>query len=416
VQFLTNSSWTQACQCCLPEAQVRQTLIAPVTCTGFNPLKENCSCTNATLSNTTNATNLTCNCIHSISNTFAQGLSFPSQGQCDCGDYLLGTKSCRCCIPYDVQVQQMTPTCASNQILEAAMCSSLGNRTTNLTCSSSSKRNNLGSLTFQNVLTNASSCYCHPGTSLVKACNCCLSETQYTQTKPTCADSRISTACQCSPNVANGTLACSCANTYFNTTPTVLTAQASNCACASPVANQTTVACQCCATQREIVPLPTCSAQQSFANCNKCAYNATSKNVTCSCTGGHALNQNNAVSLNSVATPLSQCACVNGQNGTTCSCCVSNSLWLTATPTCDLSQTTSEKCACRNVSSTAVVLEQLWSMMNVTSNVTCQVTGYNGELCQATPLTNTTRVWNNAFACYAKAVCGYNYTANTCGW
>jgi hypothetical protein len=231
LKITSSSTWTQDCQCCLADDQVRASLIPAVTCSGFNPMKEQCSCTNATLSNTTNATRLTCNCMNSVSNALSTGLSFPNSGQCDCADILIGTKTCNCCIPYDVQVHQMTPTCTANSSLEACMCS--GN-TTSKSCACSSQRANLGGLTFASIPTNASSCYCTPGSDVIKACNCCVSETQFLQVKPTCVANKESTSCQCSSKAVNGSLACSCANRYFFNTVSSLSLNSQNCACASP--------------------------------------------------------------------------------------------------------------------------------------------------------------------------------------
>lgn len=160
--FYSNGTYTQNCNCCLKDEFVRSNLLQPVECQGPNSLKEQCSCTNSTLSNTTNATKLTCNCIHPVSNVLASNLVFQSIGQCDCANIDSGVKACNCCVPYDTQVQQMTPICAAASNLESCMCSAQSGNSTKQTCSCSSQRSNLGNLTFSNIVNNNSACYCNP--------------------------------------------------------------------------------------------------------------------------------------------------------------------------------------------------------------------------------------------------------------
>lgn len=413
----SNSTWSQSCSCCLANDFVRNQLIPPVTCQGFNPLKETCSCTNATISNSSSSAQLICNCIHPTSYVAATGLVLPAQGQCDCPTVTLGTQACNCCVPYNVQVQQMTPVCANNSQLESCSCST---NYTSLNCNCNSTRPNLGGLLFQNINTNTSSCYCTPSnTSAPKACNCCQSESSFLKVTPTCSAGRAPAQCQCGTNATNGVLNCSCANYLFFNKQIQVNASTQNCACASPSnSSQSSVNCTCCTSSSDMIPSPTCSAQQQTqsANCTQCAYNSTSKTVTCNCAGVSVLNAMNPVSLTNVTSPLDKCGCSNSAAGTSCSCCVNQALWLTATPTCNSNLTSSESCQCRNASSQVPVQQLAWTMVAQTNNVTCRVTGYNGELCQSTLNTNTTRVWNNTFACYAKAVCTYQPSTMSCGW
>lgn len=62
----TNKTWSQSCQCCLADDFVRANLLAPVTCPAQS-LKEQCLCTNQTVSNSSALTSLSCDCLHPAS-------------------------------------------------------------------------------------------------------------------------------------------------------------------------------------------------------------------------------------------------------------------------------------------------------------------------------------------------------------
>ena len=218
-----NKTWTQSCRCCLPETLVRSNLISPVTCDSGS-IKENCVCNNQTLSNTTNATSLTCSCAFPTGNqVVAQNLKFPSQGQCDCDNITLGTKNCKCCVSAAVQVQQQQPICPANQTIQGCQCT--GNSTSQQ-CNCLSSRTGF---LYTNMTTVApSSCFCQGNTT--KSCSCCVADSQFQQSKMQCnSPSESPATCSCSST--NSTLACSCVNKYFFNTPTALTFPSNGCAC-----------------------------------------------------------------------------------------------------------------------------------------------------------------------------------------
>ena len=101
------NSWSQACRCCPPEEFVRTKLIPAVTCSGNLAQKQQCSCLNQTISNSSSATLFACDCRNPVNNVITS-LVYPSVNpQCDCDNVLLGTKNCSCCVSYDVQSAQL---------------------------------------------------------------------------------------------------------------------------------------------------------------------------------------------------------------------------------------------------------------------------------------------------------------------
>lgn len=123
-----NKTWAQQCSCCLPSEFVRTKLIPAVTCPDSSYIKEQCQCLNATISNSS-VTSLSCSCMNPTSNVIASGLTYSGASQCDCSDILLGSKSCNCCVPQTVQVQQLQPVCQANTTTQSCQCASTVNST-----------------------------------------------------------------------------------------------------------------------------------------------------------------------------------------------------------------------------------------------------------------------------------------------
>jgi len=94
-------SFDQQCQCCLADDFVAKNLIGPVVCSKPTDIKESCACLNQTVANST-FTTLSCNCKHPVTSVVSSGLQYPSQGQCDCDNNTLGSKTCQCCVPQDI--------------------------------------------------------------------------------------------------------------------------------------------------------------------------------------------------------------------------------------------------------------------------------------------------------------------------
>lgn len=107
-QTVTNvaaGTFQQACQCCIADEFVRKNLFAPVTCPKASDLKETCLCRNQTISNNSMVSTLSCDCQHPISNVVSNNIQYPSEGLCDCDNYTIGTKTCKCCVAIDIQIQ-----------------------------------------------------------------------------------------------------------------------------------------------------------------------------------------------------------------------------------------------------------------------------------------------------------------------
>jgi len=259
-----NKTWAERCKCCLQDSFVSSNLLAPVTCdSGF--IKESCVCNNQTLSNTTTATSLTCNCAFPTGNqVVASNLKYPSQGQCDCEDINIGTKNCKCCVSPAVQVQQQQPICRADQTLQGCQCSG---SLTSQQCSCMNARTGFLSVNMTTVA--PSSCFCQGNSS--KTCTCCVSESQFQSSRMQC-NSQSESPATCSCNNVNGSLVCNCINKYFFNTPSALTFSNNKCAC-YPQANQTAnINCQCCASASTFVAPLTCknsvqvSAQSARVN------------------------------------------------------------------------------------------------------------------------------------------------------
>ena len=404
-----NNTFEQTCSCCLAEEFVRKNLLAPVTCSRPDDLKEACTCLNQTVSNTSSITTLTCNCQHPTTNVLYSAIQYPSQGMCDCENVTLGSKACKCCVPYAIQSVQSQPVCAANSTSQSCQCSIVNGK---YNCSCVNSRNGF---TFPNLSTlNSTSCYCDPADSFTKPCNCCVSEAQYQQVKPQCPASREATTCKCDP-VANSTkLSCACNNRFFlnQVTPAVSFNQ-SQCSCAVPAVNQTAgFDCQCCATQSDVNPSPKCAASDAFASCNSCKFNATTNQVSCACTGGALLDLSTPVSLPAVTLNTSACNCVFDGTKNNCNCCVNKNTWITAVPTCSGSQTL-EKCTCAPVAYYVNETRYNYTTQNSTKNYSCKQTGCSGELCASSDMISSC-VFKDSFACYATAVCEYQASSGKC--
>lgn len=406
------NSFEQVCQCCLPSEFVRKSLIAPVSCPK-DSIKETCTCTNSSATNNTaiSATTLKCNCQHPTSNVVYNELQYPSEGQCDCDNITLGTKQCKCCVPYEVQVQQLQPVCSADSSINNCQCQ--GNSTKQV-CSCVNAKNNL---TFANLTTvNPSSCYCNPTSQNLKTCNCCVSASQFQSLKPKCPAGKDSTDCKCD-SVKSGH-ACNCTNKYFFNTTVSTSFPPSTCACYGSADNQTTgFNCQCCASMQEISPAPQCSANnQSFVSCKDCKYDSVKQTVVCNCNGAHYMTPATTTQIAGLTLNTSDCGCVSdGKNSTNCDCCVSQATWKSATPVCQSGDSTLEKCMCQNNSVITQEKSTVTIKKNVTTQVTCKKTGCSGELCSSEEMFSTC-TWKNAYACYSPAVCEYQISTGECGF
>jgi hypothetical protein len=216
----TSNTFGQDCQCCLADEFVRTKLVGPVKCSQATDIKEACTCRNQTISNNTRVSTLSCDCQHPDSKVVSNNLQFPSEGMCDCDNYTLGTKACQCCVAQEIQIQQQQPVCAANSSIQTCQ---LQNGV--YTC-----QNSRNGFTFSGVNANSSQCFCLPARdNSMRTCNCCLSESNFQQVRPTCSAGRDASSCKCD-NV-NGTLACSCVNQYFFNQPSNASYAPSQCAC-----------------------------------------------------------------------------------------------------------------------------------------------------------------------------------------
>ena len=370
-----------------------------MTCSRPTDIKETCACSNQTVLNST-ITTLACDCKHPTSQVVSAGLQYPSQGQCDCDNYTLGNKTCQCCVPQSVQVVQQQPVCNANQTIQS--CQSLGNGA--YSCASTKT-----GFTFTNM-TNipSSSCFCLNQ----KSCNCCVSDAQYSATRPVCPVERSVSSCSCK-NI-NGTLSCSCANQYFFNTPSIVTYRPQNCACFDSNTNQSLgLNCQCCTTFAELEPAPVCQASETSVNCQTCKYDAPTNTVQCGCTGSHLMSAT-PVALSGLTFPSSSCQCTVSNGVPSCNCCVSRNIWQFAQPVCNSSQSL-EKCACKNTTFTTVAQRNVTTPTNVTKTITCRKTGCSGELCSSDIMASIC-TWSDRFACYSNATCEYQVATGACGW
>lgn len=269
--------------------------------------------------------------------------------------------------------------------------------------------NNRNGLEFSGLSPNLSACYCFPG---ARACNCCVSENQFQQARPTCGPIREPTQCRCES--VNGTLRCNCVNRYFgnNQITSGISYTNQQCACYSLNDNSTQSNCTCCSSRNEIIPEASCSDSEQRVNCRGCAFNATTRSVSCNCSGRHYIDASIPAALSSVTTPFDKCTC---QDASICDCCVARNTWATARIQCNLNSTQQERCNCQNI--TRVVQEQRIDQVLQTNlkNVTCRRTGCSGEICSMSEQTSSC-AWRDSLACYSQGVCTFNATTQQCGW
>jgi hypothetical protein len=158
---------------------VRTQLIPPVTCKA-DYQKQDCQCFNAT-SRLTPFKNM-CNCTNAQSQVVVNNLDTPV---CDCNNISLGAKACKCCVDQQALSIQLQPKCPSvNGVstVESCKCSTPSQNGTQV-CACFSKR--INNHNFPTLSINASSCYCAPALNgtFQRACNCCVSDAQYMQTR-----------------------------------------------------------------------------------------------------------------------------------------------------------------------------------------------------------------------------------------
>lgn len=244
---------------------------------------------------------------------------------CDCNNISLGAKACKCCVGQQVLSVQLQPKCTSvNGVstVESCQCSSAAsNGIQNCTCNS----RRINNFTFPALSINATSCYCAPAANgtFQRACNCCVSDAQYMQTRQICPVGRDASSCVC--DRANGSVFnCDCnSRFFFNTVTANIPLNASSCACfqqALSAVNSTrptngtnstsnaTVpvvvprsSCTCCTGETELVrPIRSCrAAVESLVKCDQCfnITNGVRRSYQCNCVGTNLMDNKSPVQI-----------------------------------------------------------------------------------------------------------------------